>query len=54
MDYLDANRILTGYQHGFRQRGSRKSQLIEIVRDIANCLDQWGRVDTIRLDLSLL
>ena len=52
MDYLYANRILTDYQHGFRQRRSCESQLIETVRNIADSLDHSGQVDAILLDFS--
>ena len=47
MDYLDANRILTDYQHGFRQRRSCESQLIETVRDIADSLEHSGQIDAV-------
>ena len=52
MDYLDTNRILTDYQHGFRQRRSCESQLIETVRDIADSLDRSGQIDAVLLDFS--
>ena len=52
MDYLDANRILNDYQHGFRQRRSCKSQLIETVRDIADSLDQSSQEDAVLVNFS--
>ena len=52
MDYLDANKILTDFQHGFRQRRSCESQLIETVTDLANTLDQSSQVDAILLVFS--
>ena len=52
IDYLDANRILTDYQHGVRQRRSCESQLIETVRDIADSLDQSSQEDAVLVNFS--
>ena len=52
MDFLDANNILTDFQHGFRQRRSCESQLIETVQDIADNLDKSSQIDAVLLDFS--
>ena len=52
MDYLDANRILTDYQHGFRRRRSCESQLIETMHDLADSLGGSGQIDAVLLDFS--
>ena len=52
MDCLDASKILTDFQHGFRQLRSCESQLIETVTDLANTLCQSSQIDAILLDFS--
>ena len=52
MNHLDSNDILSDHQHGFRQRRSCESQLINTLRDFFNCLDMSSQVDAILLDFS--
>ena len=52
MDFLDANSILSDFQHGFRHGRSCESQLITTLRDFSNCLNQSSQVDAILLDFS--
>ena len=52
INHLVNNNILSDIQHGFRQRRSCESQLINTLRDFFNCLDRSSQVDAILLDFS--
>ncbi len=52
INHLDDNDILCDFQHGFRQRRSCESQLLNTLRDFFNCLDRSSQVDAILLDFS--
>ena len=52
INFLDDNDILSDFQHGFRQRRSCETQLINTLRDFSNCLDKSSQVDAILLDFS--
>ena len=50
--FLESNKILSDFQHGFRKMGSGKTQLFRTTYDLAVGLDRWQKVDTIMLDFS--
>lgn len=52
MKHLDANKILTDAQHGFRNRRSCETQLIVSVQEIARRLAKGLQVDIILLDFA--
>ena len=52
MDHLVNNAILSDFQHGFRQKRSCDTQLIQTVHDLAKCLHDGEQVDAVLLDLS--
>ena len=52
INHLDTNDILNDFQHGFRQRRSCESQLLNTLRDFFHCLDKSSQVDAILLDFS--
>ena len=52
INHLDSNDILCNFQHGFRQRRSCESQLLNTLRDFFNCLDKSSQVDAVLLDFS--
>ena len=52
MTHLDAQNILTDYQHGFRKKRSCESQLLITVDDLAKVLDKTKQADCILLDFS--
>ena len=52
MDHLDNYNYLNNAQHGFRQRRSCETQLINTINDFSNCLNQKGQLDAILLDFS--
>ena len=52
MGFLDSNKILSPFQHGFRQKRSCESQLLTTLRDFWNSLNSSGQTDAILLDFS--
>ena len=56
MSHLDSNQVLVNYQHGFRKKLSRETQLIctveEIARSAARSLDKGEETDLIIMDFS--
>ncbi|MEM7290621.1 MAG: reverse transcriptase family protein, partial [Pseudomonadota bacterium] len=50
--HLEANFILSEYQHGFRKNRSCESQLITTIQDLADGLNQGHQLDCILLDFS--
>ena len=52
MKFLENNKILSDYQHGFRKKRSCETQLITTVHDLAIGLDRRQQVDAIFLDFS--
>ena len=52
MDFLDSNKILSSFQHGFRQGRSCESQLLTTLRNFTQCLNSSGQTDAILLDFS--
>ena len=47
MQHLDANKILTDTQHGFRKRRSCETQLIPTIQEMAKSLDDKQQIDSI-------
>ena len=52
MKHSDTNNILYLNQHGFRQRRSCETQLIEFTSDLANTLKAGGQTDVLVMDFS--
>ena len=52
MDHLDALNFLNNAQHGFRQRRSCETQLINTLNDFSNALNNKGQIDAVLLDFS--
>ena len=52
MTHLQNNNILSSAQHGFRNKHSCNTQLIETVDDFARALNEGSQIDVIALDLS--
>ena len=52
MKFLENNKILSDYQHGFREKSSCETPLIITVHDLAIELDRRQQVDAILLDFS--
>ncbi len=52
MNHLEKNHILTDLQHGFRQKRSCVTQLLETVSDLARYYDSNTQIDTCILDFS--
>ena len=52
MDHVDANHILNHYQHGFHERHSCETQLINSVEQLHHSLDLKKQVDCLILDFS--
>ena len=52
MRHLDAGKILTDAQHGFRKRCSCETQLISTVQDFIKGIDDTKQTDVILLDFS--
>ena len=52
MTHLQNNNILSSVQHGFRNKHSCDTQLIETVDDFARALNEGSQIDVIALDLS--
>ena len=50
--HLSSNNILTSQQHGFREKLSCETQLVEVMHDWSSTLDNTGQVDVILLDFS--
>ena len=50
MKHLEQRNILTDHQHGFREKGSTETQLIQTVHDIGKYLDEKKSVDMAILD----
>jgi len=50
MHYLDQNKILNNYQHGFRHKHSCQSQLVMLTEEILKAMDQQKQIDLILLD----
>ena len=52
MKFLENNKFLSDYQHGFKKKRSCETQLITTVLDLAVGLDRRQQVDSILLDFS--
>ena len=52
MDHLDALNFLNNAQHGFPQRRSCETQLINTLNDFSNALNNKGQIDAVLLDFS--
>ena len=52
MGFLDSNKILSPFQHGFRQKRSCESQLLTTLRDFSENLNSSGQTDAVFLDFS--
>ena len=52
MKHLDENKILSEYQHGFRNQRSCESQLIGLVHDLTSNMDKNYQTDMIVLDFA--
>ena len=52
MDFLDSNKILTPFQHGFRQGRSCESQLLTTLNDFTKTLNTSNQTDAVLLDFS--
>ena len=52
MKFLENNKIISVFEHGFRKRKSCEIQLITIIHGIATGLDRWQKVGAILLDFS--
>jgi len=52
MSHLNKNKVLSSYQHGFRENRSCVSQLLITVNDFARNLNDQKQTDTILLDFS--
>ena len=52
MKFLENNKILSNYQHGFWKKGSCETQFITTVHDLTIGLDRRQQVDAILLDFS--
>ena len=52
MTHLQNNNILSSMQHGFRNKHSCDTQLIETVDNFARALNEGSQIDVIALDLS--
>ena len=51
-DHLDEFQVLDNAQHGFRKRRSCATQLINTLKDFADCLNKSEQIDAILLDFS--
>ena len=49
---MSTNKILSPFQHGFRQKRSCESQLLTTLRDFSDSLNSSGQTDAILLDFS--
>jgi hypothetical protein len=52
MNHLDSHGILVHFQHGFREKRSTESQLIQTIDDILKNADERGHTDILILDFS--
>eukprot|EP00111_Clytia_hemisphaerica_P008024 TCONS_00023329-protein len=52
MTHLNKNKVLSDYQHGFRENRSCVSQLLTTVNDFAKNLNNKQQTDSILLDFS--
>ena len=52
MDHFDKFEVLNNSQHGFRQKRSCETQLINTINEFSNCLNNKGQIDAILLDFS--
>jgi hypothetical protein len=52
MKHLDENKILSEYQHGYRNQRSCESQLIGRVHDLTSNMDKNYQTDMILLDFA--
>ena len=52
ISHLEANNILSNYQHGFRKEKSCESQLLLTIQDLADGLNNAEQIDCILLDFS--
>ena len=50
MKFLESNKILCDFQHGFRKRRSCETQRITTIYGLAIGLDRWQQVDALLLD----
>ena len=49
-DYLEENKILVQFQHGFRKKQSTLTNLIDFYEEVTKELDQGNKVDVVYLD----
>jgi len=52
MTHMEGNKLFTVHQHGFREKHSCVTQLIEVVEHWSEILEQGGNVDCIYLDFA--
>ena len=52
MDHVDFHKILKFFQHGFREKHSCETQLINTIEDLARGLDNQQQLDLLILDFS--
>ena len=52
INHLDSNSIIIHYQHGFRQRHSRETQLIAVLESLGGNLDLGQQRDLLLFDIS--
>jgi hypothetical protein len=52
ISHLEANNILSNYQHGIRKEKSCESQLLLTIQDLADGLNNAEQIDCILLDFS--
>ena len=52
INHLDSNSIIIHYQHGFRQRHSRETQLIAVLESLGGNLDLGQQSDLLLFDIS--
>jgi len=50
VNHMESNELFTKQQHGFRQKHSCVTQLLEVTDDWYNILDEGGNIDSIYLD----
>ena len=52
MDLVDLHKILVHFQHGFRNKCSCETQLVNTTEDLARCLNDREQLDLLVLDFS--
>ena len=52
MDHVDLHKILVHFQHGFRNKHSCETQLVNTIEDLARCLNDREQLDLLVLDFS--